>query len=488
MKHYKILCFLFVLMLVLVFGPKMGIIANAQEYGQEIWRVDLLDPIRSLAVIPDLSGDGFPDLIAGVDSGIYCIETREGVLWWSAKAPAGATVSDTVWSVAAIGDVDADGQSDVAVGTSGNEVRCFSGGAATGIGVEIWSRPPDLGGDVWSLSSFPDMDDDTYPEVLAGTAANAVHLLNGEDGAIVWSYSVGGDVRAVSPIPDVSGDGKPDVLAGAGDGVVYCINGATGQLLWRYGGLASVWTIEPFYDMDGDGRVEAMVGTGDNRVLCLSGAPSPSGPDRIIWSFSTDGDVRGLTAMPDMTGDGRPEAAAGSADDRLYLLNGYTGEAVWNRNLNGEVFSLAPVRDFTRDGQPEIAAGGALSAVFCQSGEDGTDLWYYPFADIGEIRHIASIPDMGADGVEEIAAASANGTLRLLSGSAGLGAAHFDGDADCNHDVNLADVVTVLRIMAGLPAGPSPLPEGCVPGDSDGNGRAELSDAVFSMTIAAGIQ
>lgn len=457
--------------------------AHAREYGQEIWQVDLLDTIRSMAVIPDLSGDGFPDLVVGADSGIYCIETREGVLWWSAKVPSGATVSDTVWSVAAIGDVDADGQPDVAVGTSGNEVRCFSGGAATGVGVEIWARPPNLGGDVWSLSAFPDMDNDTFPEVLAGTAANAVHLLNGEDGAVVWTYSVGADVRVVSPIPDVGGDGMPDVLAGADDGFVYCIDGATGQLLWRYGDLAAVWTIEPFYDMNGDGRPEVLVGTADNRVLCLSGAPSLSGPNRIIWSFSTDGDVRGLVAMPDMTGDGRPDAAAGSADDRLYLLNGRDGKEVWNRNLNGEVFSLAPVRDFTRDGRPEIAAGTAFSAVFCQSGEDGTDLWYYPFADVGEIEHVASIPDMGADGVEEIAAASANGTLRLLSGSAGLGRAHFEGDADCDHDVDLADVVAVLKIMAGLPAGPSPIPESCVPGDSDGNGRAELSDAILSMML-----
>lgn len=462
-------------------GVKYPALIYAQDYGMEIWNIDLKDgPIQSLGVVADLSEDGFPDLLAGTDSGLYCIEMPDGVLWWSAPT------TGTVWAVADIGDVNADGVADIAVGTAANEVRCYSGAASAGMGVEIWRRSG-LGGDVRVVLAFPDMDNDTFTEVIVGTDADEIHLLNGDDGSIVWTYPVGGGgVRVATIVPDVNGDGVSDIAVGAGDGVVYCLDGAAGKLLWQYGGLAIVWSLAVL--PDGDGTPDILVGTGDNRVLLLRGDTSVGTLDRKIWDFQANGDVGALEVLPDMNGDGRIDAAAGGADDRLYIIDAQTGDPLWTRNLNGEIFSIVQIRDFTRDGKPEIAVGTAYSAVFCQSGENGYDLWSYPFVNVGAIRHVVTIPDMGADGVEEIVAASTNGMIRMLSGSAGLGMAHVLGDADCDLDVDLMDVAVVLKFLAGIGAGTMLPPAGCVPGDGDGNGRAELADAVLALRMAAGIQ
>ena len=105
---------------------------------------------------------------------------------------------------------------------------------------------------------------DGHDEVVVASWENAVTVLNGFTGALVWKTAVGttngGDVWTARAIGDLDGDGFEDVIAGSFDTYVYAMSGATGAVLWTYPTGNRVYSVAPVGDLTDDGIPEVVVG------------------------------------------------------------------------------------------------------------------------------------------------------------------------------------------------------------------------------------
>jgi hypothetical protein len=201
-------------------------------------------------------------------------------------------------SVVGLGDVDADGLRDYAIGASGGSgrVQVRSGPAA----VLTWQRNGTVTGGSygWDVDAVGDVDGDGALDLLVGSPfANRVHVLRAEDGALVHeivgppSDFFGG---AVAGLGDVDGDGLADLAVGgkwidgpeAFTGATRLYTGfeprlrrsITGRATWDRLGLS----LTSLGDVDGDGISDLATGApqengGPGYVRVDSGALAPTG-------------------------------------------------------------------------------------------------------------------------------------------------------------------------------------------------------------------
>ena len=263
----------------------------------------------SVAFAGDVNGDGEQDILIGAPDHI---ESRGGAYLVFGPLDAGFTDLATVrgrfigsdysgTTVAGVGDLNADGYDDIAIGAPG-----FTGSSAAPVGaLHVYFGPlapahhdlddaplvleGDSAGDMMGLSvasasgGSTDVDGDGYADLLVGTPYSDVYS---SDAGGAWLYygplSAGtlatsdADVAfegywsgytgtALDVVGDVDGDGYTDVLVGAPNArnsswswVVYSYAGAS--YVWRGGDRGSTVvvpaTVDPTDDADGDGYTE----------------------------------------------------------------------------------------------------------------------------------------------------------------------------------------------------------------------------------------
>jgi len=196
---------------------------------------------RCVAGAGDVNKDGYPDIIAGspgLDQSEYArvYSGKDGTVLYTWM---GDAVGDEFGiAVAGVGDANADGYADVAVGAlvpKGGFVRVYSGKD----GKALYTAYDPAGSSTnefgFEISGAGDLDGDGYDDVIAGarlddgngTDCGAVWVFSGQDGSILYTfYGAAGDRlgRTVSAAGDVNGDGGPDLVVGAkNSAVVYGI-------------------------------------------------------------------------------------------------------------------------------------------------------------------------------------------------------------------------------------------------------------------------
>jgi hypothetical protein len=306
------------------------------------------------------------------------------------------------FAVRGIGDVNADGVADLAIGS----FRLDCGFAGCGPGpskfamvsgatqTDLWSIAAavfDGGG--YSLDRIDDLDGDGRPDLLVGAPyAGGFPWTTGE--ARIHSGATGALLRTFLPVTspnsnfglgvaglgDVDGDSIPDVaISGYDQAHIY--SGATGAHLRSLAPAVSfpVTTVVARYgDFDGDGSADVLVGqvSGDGvtsgNVNLFSGATgavlksfSPGAPDTTFGSA--------VAAAGDFDGDARPDVIIGSTEidfgsgvsgmGRVHLVASSNG-AVLNTFLGTQMgehlgSGVAGGRDYDADGVTDIAAAAA---------------------------------------------------------------------------------------------------------------------------------
>ncbi len=209
----------------------------------------------------DMDGDGVPDLWVGDPSHfrpggagfgkVWCVSGQDGSTLLRIDAPTGA--EEFGWTVAGIGDVDADGVRDVAVG-------CLFVGTP---GTQSPSR--------WGKKESTDGE-------------SAVHAFSGRDGALRYAIRGAAECAKVGWCSTAAGP----ALTSVGD--------------WNEDGaddLAIGWS---FADADAQdqGRVQVVSGRDGSTVHSWTGLEAH---DRFGFS---------LTRLTDLDGDGKAELAAGA--------------------------------------------------------------------------------------------------------------------------------------------------------------------------------
>jgi outer membrane protein assembly factor BamB/predicted Ser/Thr protein kinase len=263
---------------------------------------------------------------------------------------------------------------------------------------------------IWTLDTYGDgmsagdLDGDGIRDIALGTKDGYVVALSGANGEELWAYRITSD-EASEPISadvvDINDDGYLEVVgAGRGDsssewrGVLVVLD-RTGNRLWQAQSEYNEVVDLAYGDIDADGDtdVAASAGTypwGGGEVLLFDGSTGTR-----IWSQSLgNGQGRGIDAR-DADGDGRFEVAVESYDNKVFLLDGVTGEILWSRGKDWYGRDVV-MGDVDGDGIYEIVSGAGRVAVYDPNGEQE---W---IATPEEEGMNISVRDITGDGLNEV--------------------------------------------------------------------------------------
>jgi hypothetical protein len=353
-----------------------------------------------------LAAGGAFALIAVVGSGLLGGEqvSAEGT-------PTLLYVLDTPGESVAVGDVDGDGKADIAVGAftedvDGNQAQgrayIFSGADGS---LLLTLDTPNPQTDAWFGASVAvgDVNADGKTDIAVGAPNEDVGSTPGQGRAYVFSGTDGSllfTLDAPNPRPsgwfgnalavgDVNGDGKADVATGvAAQRQVYVFSGADGSLLLTlvapnpeaYAFSTSV----AMGDVNGDAKADIAVGARAEdvggiekvgRAYVFSGADGSllltldnPNPQELSW-FSHS------LAMGDVNGNGKADIAVGArAEDvggndwqgRAYVFSGDDGSLLFTLDTpNPQAYAYfgesVAVGDLNGDGKADITVGASGS-------------------------------------------------------------------------------------------------------------------------------
>ena len=262
-------------------------------------------------------------------------------------------------------------------------------------------------------------------------------------GTIIWQYFITGgsdnSVKAIAPYDDIDADGIGDVIVCSEDYNVRCFSGGaigTGSVLWTQyiysGSLNYQNELAITQDINADGYNEVVVGTpwGSRSIITLSGLDGS-----VLWTHDTDeygdgGWVYQVDCRYDYDDDGVLDVLASTGDDgsgtgpnRVYCLNGSTGESIWEFPLGGAGFSVMGIEDCTGDGKPDVVAGctnAAQSTGYAKgiNGATGGQLWSFTTPS-SSVWALEQTDDINGDGVRDVIIGTYSGQIYGISASNG---------------------------------------------------------------------
>ncbi|MBM3984543.1 MAG: hypothetical protein FJ296_02440 [Planctomycetes bacterium] len=314
------------------------------------------------ADVGDINGDGVPDLAVGAPrdiapgnkiGSVFMMSGADGALLFKSF---GTEVNGRFGlTLDAIGDVDGDGVTDLAVGDIWASSQVIHGGSASVVsgatGLKLHSAFGSAASDYFGhgISAAGDLDLDGVPDYVVGAPHEFTFLLPWPPGYVrTFSGATGAQLAqftgtqvndylglSVAGGRDLTGDGVPELVPGAPGqltggvtgGQVRLVDGASSAVLATREGLAFSQTgayLRMMGDFDGDGTDDVLSGScygvgkigetfpGEGYVEVLSGAglavlAQVSGADLTRFGRSVDD-------MGDLNGDGVPELLVGAPE------------------------------------------------------------------------------------------------------------------------------------------------------------------------------
>jgi hypothetical protein len=356
----------------------------------------------ALDLVGDCDGDGIGDLAVGAyrsgggAGALHLVSGADGARLWTLAGDGNDWLG---FDVAGTGDLDGDRVPDLVAGApfageASGQLRALSGRD----GSMLWSRSGSVPGQRYAqaVAGIGDVDADGVPDLAVGipfdngggTYAGRVELLSGRGGLLLAALQgasfdqLGYDVAGVG---DLDGDGAGDCAigapfddrGGANAGALVIVSGASGGRLFEvFGAAAGDWLghrVAGAGDVDGDGLPEVLVSApgADVSGFDSGAAQVRSGADAALL-LEIPGEQAGeyLTAVGgpgDVDGDGSADVLVGSAAGgiaeagRVRLVSGRSGrllcafDGLAPKDWYG--FAVGPAGDLDGDGRPELAIG-----------------------------------------------------------------------------------------------------------------------------------
>lgn len=246
-----------------------------------LWICQTMASIISTPAIGNIDFDADLEVVIGSDDGnIYCLNGRTGLVEWAYGTGSGVRASP------ALADFDLDGHSEVVVGSMDGNVYFIKGdensnGAIDTSEVTFFST----GDAVYSSAALGDVDADGDIEAVVGSSDSNVYSLDYNPSAnaasLNWLRTTGGPVVSSPALADrtnvgvldkewpmfrknsertgfygPSPPGGLDVYVGSDDSYLYLLDGSTGSIIDRFQTYGAIHTSPSVADVDGDEHLE----------------------------------------------------------------------------------------------------------------------------------------------------------------------------------------------------------------------------------------
>ncbi len=395
----------------------------------------------TLSASSDLTGDGVADLVARRADGTTAIARGTGRGTFAAPAEAVGAPSQRYDLVVAAGDVDGDGRADLLARPDGTS-RLH---ALPGTGRGAFGRPV-LAGRGWSryddVLALGDVTGDGDPDLLARGRDGTAWLRAGTPGTgfaapveATGPWSAADDLSAIG---DFTGDGRPDLAwRPAGTGTAYVVPGRGDAMFGR--GLGPVARLAVGDDLTGGIQVgggpapDVLARRGGDLVWAANpGTTETLAPLETGLDLSSDGV---LVNVGDWDGDGHGDLVT-RRRGTLYLHRGDgEGHFAARRELATgflHVRGIEAVGDVTGDGRPDLVGTprGGRRSVFPGEGLDGLGTAFAAGSladarsgvDLTAYRWVVTVEDLLGQGPADLLARDDEGLLwRLPVGRQGVG-------------------------------------------------------------------
>jgi len=333
--------------------------------GQILWTYDEERSLE-LAVyvspaVADLNCDNVADVVSIAPQGkVFALDGTNGKKLWSFQAE-----GMVVYSPGAF-DIDRNGTVEISVvDTKGNLYVLSSSGK------QLWKvtgQSPFFGVPAMGLVGDKAV-------VIAGDRSGSLRCYDATNGNPLWSYSVSSSPSSSSPIStspvlfkDPQSNAMPwRVLVGSEKGEVHLVNAQDGQMIWSRamtGGIVGDFAVG---DLRGSGALDAAFSTSHSEVIAVSLSDG-----KTIWTKKfkvplqessevkrgkriTRETLSGQPVLVDVDGDSKLDVILETRglNSYVYCLGGSDGRIIWNygtKNLRSnprltESVTIAPGRD-----------------------------------------------------------------------------------------------------------------------------------------------
>jgi outer membrane protein assembly factor BamB len=265
--------------------------------------------------------------------------------------------------------------------------------------VQLWTY--NIQGYCTSSPALADLDGDGKLEVAFGSGSEALIVVNGEDGSLLWSYPILMSGNSSAPIAaDIDSDQKPEVMFASAD-TLYAFQGESGEPIWSRQINPAVGASPCAADLDGDGTLEVIFGE-TNRIRTYDGETGD-----VIWTV-TGYEIQdfGSSVAEDVDGDGVSEVMVMKQDStgtHFALLSGIDGFELWSSMIDcGTANSPVPAyADINLDGYPEIVCCFGDNDLTVYNPLNGVVIWNVEF--LGTNIHASPVlSDIDGNGSLEI--------------------------------------------------------------------------------------
>lgn len=310
--------------------------------GSENWRRSITNTVNTLAAIGDLDGDGWPDVLTDINYSMTAIDGSTGTTLWTGPSSGGKN-KGTCGAVG-MGDLDGDG---IAEGYLGSQIVNGATGAVRGNGTE----GDGMGiGNSYGHSVAADLDNDGVREVIVGNAAYD------PDGNTIWEN---GGTDGTVAIADLDLDGSPEIVSVGNYGVITM--DSEGREIWTFDTSGALVSTPVIADVDGDGYPEAIIPTSSSLFVL-----DRDGNELYTVNPSGSGSGRGGASAYDLNGDGAWEIVWAGPTSTM-IIDGASGDILTEyAGANTTCSGPVPIVDLDGDGHAEIVvvtAGGKITAL-----------------------------------------------------------------------------------------------------------------------------
>ncbi len=408
------------------------------------WSSSEQDTSQSLAW-GDVDNDGDLDLAVGNAKEPNRLYLNDGGMLqaeaaWSSHKPG------NTWSVA-WGDIDGDGDLDLVVGTIGTPNLLYRNEGGTLSQKPVWASEEK---DQTTSVALGDVDNDGDLDLVAGNYNRPNRLYRNEGGtltsAAVWSSFDYADSDSVA-LGDMDGDGDLDLAVGNANQPVQIYRNDDGLFsdvaIWSSYAHEYTWSVA-WGDVNGDGKLDLVVGNSDqrNRVYFNKGKILDNDDSWV----STEDEYTWSVALGDMDGDGDLDLATGNRDQpvRVHRFNtdALNTTLDWASDEETNTSSVA-WGNVDGDGDLDLATGNYAESNDVYYNEGGT-LARFPdwWSEESDLTRDIAWGDVDGDGDLDLAVGNYGEPNRLYRNDDGMlttQAVWSSDEADSTHKIAWGD-------------------------------------------------